>query len=136
MQQILVYIVFTIALELSSGRTIQRSMLGIVQYLFPVLTNFYIISYQNQIYINIFTEDVYQIYLDVSHHCPLVVHLWRHTNEHSLQKKKIKILSFSVLFCLWYNGSMYIPSSLGAFFFTFLHWKCITLNYSMHADQI
>lgn len=75
MQQILVYIVFTIALELSSGRTIQRSMLGIVKYLFPVLTNFYIISYQNQIYINIFTEDVYQIYLDVSHHCLLVVHL-------------------------------------------------------------
>lgn len=52
---------------------LKRTMFGLVKQLLPILTNFYILSYENQIFINHCTMDAYD--LDFSHYCSFAVYL-------------------------------------------------------------
>lgn len=51
----------------------ERTILGSVKYLSPILNNIQIASYQNRIFIKHHTNDVNHIYLDSSRHCPQIV---------------------------------------------------------------
>lgn len=71
-----VFFVISLFCLMSKNVTVQseeRTILGSVKYLSPILNNIQIASYQNRIFIKHYTNDVNHIYLDSSRHCPQIV---------------------------------------------------------------
>lgn len=71
-----VFFVISLFCLMSKNVTVQseeRTILGSVKYLSPILNNIQIASYQNRIFIKHHTNDVNHIYLDSSRHCPQIL---------------------------------------------------------------